>query len=138
MRGEISKYLYIDSSCDNGRVSLPPQPFSCADHESMSFTLLSFSMRRNFPQISAINNRFYIYVRLDQSFYEVIIPPGDYGTYEAIKDAINIAIAATILANATETLGDEVTSIVCAPPTDTCAAPVQTQMLFGLSGAGPT
>ena len=29
MRGELSKFLFIDSEVNSGRVSLPPQTFAC-------------------------------------------------------------------------------------------------------------
>jgi len=113
MRGEQSKFLFIDSSLDNGRISLPPQPFSCHDNESMSFTLVDFTMRRNFPQISAANNTFYIYMRSDQTFYQVVIPEGDYSNYTALNSAINDSIVVTLSnASINSSLKTQVTSIV--------------------------
>lgn len=112
MRGEISKFVFIDSSVDDGRVSLPTPPFCCVDNESMSFTLLDFAMRRNWPTINATNNTFYIYMDSDQSLYEVVIPPGDYATYDDLKEAVDTAIAATITAaDSTTALKINVTSI---------------------------
>ena len=113
MRGELSKFLFIDSEVNNGRVSLPPQPFSCVDNETMSFTVVDFNMRRNFPQISSTNNTFYIYMKSDQSFYEVIIPEGDYANYTALSSAITTAFATTVLAAPSNSaLKTEVTSII--------------------------
>ena len=34
----------------------------------------------------------------DQSLYEVVIPVGDYATYDDLKAAVNTALAATITA----------------------------------------
>ena len=114
MRGELSKFVFIDSEVNNGRVSLPPQPFSCHDNETMSFTVVDFSMRRNFPQISSANNTFYLYVNSDQSFYQVEIPEGDYADYGALNTAINDALVATLAAapGASE-LTAKVSGIVC-------------------------
>jgi hypothetical protein len=112
MRGEVSKYLFIDSSVHNGRVSLPSQPFSCVDNESMSFTLLNFSMRRNFPQINPTNNHFYIYLSDKQTLFEVVISPGDYDDFASLTSAINDALTQTVSDNVS--LSNEVTSIVCA------------------------
>lgn len=109
MRGDLTKYLFIDSAVDNGRVSLPSQPFSCIDNETMAFTLLNFTMRRNWPQINQTNNRFYIYLRNSQTFYEVILPAGDYDDYASITTAFNDALVATMTANAS--LATEVQSI---------------------------
>ena len=109
MRGDITKYLFIDSAVDSGRVSLPSQPFACIDNETMAFTLLNFTMRRNWPQINQTNNRFYIYLRDSQTFYETIVPPGDYADYASITTALNDAIVATIGSNAS--LSTEVQSI---------------------------
>ena len=96
MRGDITKYLFIDSAVDSGRVSLPSQPFACIDNETMAFTLLNFTMRRNWPQINQTNNRFYIYLRDSQTFYETILPAGDYADYASITTALNDAIVAHI------------------------------------------
>jgi len=109
MRGDLTKYLFIDSAVDNGRVSLPSQPFSCIDNETMAFTLLNFTMRRNWPQINQTNNRFYIYLRNSQTFYEVVLPAGDYDDYASITTALNDALVATMTANAS--LATEVQSI---------------------------
>jgi len=100
MRGDVTKYLFIDSAVDNGRVSLPSHPFSCIDNETMTFTLLNFTMRRNWPQINQTNNRFYIYLRNSQTFYEVVLPAGDYDDYASITTALNDALVATMTANA--------------------------------------
>ena len=112
MRGEISKFLFIDSEVNSGRVSLPPQTFACHDNEKMSFTLVDFSMRRNFPQISAANNTFFIYMQTDQTFYEVVIPIGDYENHTSINNAINTALALTITNAVGSSLKTNVTSIV--------------------------
>ena len=56
MRGQVTKYLFIDSSVEDGNIHLPPHPFSTVDEESMALTLLSFSMRKNIPQINNTNN----------------------------------------------------------------------------------
>jgi hypothetical protein len=113
MRGEQSKFLFIDSAVDHGRVSLPPQPFSCHDNESMSFTIVDFTMRRNFPQISLANNTFYIYVSSDQSFYEVTIPIGDYASYTALNTAISSALTTTLSsANPSSSLRTKVSALV--------------------------
>ena len=100
MRGEVTKYLFIDSSVQHGRVSLPPQPFSCAGNDQMSFTLLDFQMRRSFPVINNSNNTFYIYVVSTQTFYQVQLPYGDYDGFEDIAQGMTDAITKTLGENA--------------------------------------
>ena len=56
MRGDVSKYLFIDSEIGDGRVSLPPMPFAAQGHEKMSFTLLNFTMNKRWPKINRTNN----------------------------------------------------------------------------------
>lgn len=78
MRGDITKYLFIDSEIGDGRISLPPLPFSAAGNEKMTLTLLSFSMNKRWPKINPTNNTFYIYDNVSDTYYEVQIPIGTY------------------------------------------------------------
>ena len=101
MRGDISKYLFIDSNVNDGRVSLPPT-FSCVGNESMSLTLIDFALRRKFYDINKTNNTFYILDRLSSTFYEIEIPEGDYTQAEltnAINSTLTKVISVTSLTN---------------------------------------
>ena len=101
MRGDLTKFLFIDSALDDGKVRLPAKPFSCHGHEQMSLTLIQFTMKRNFPLINRYNNTFYLYDTLNKSYYEVVIQGGVYNSFdtgsENLKTAIQDAVTATIL-----------------------------------------
>jgi len=100
MRGDLTKFLFIDSSLDDGKVSLPSRPFSCHGHEQMSLTLINFTMKRNFPLINSYNNTFYIYDTKNKSYYEVVIQGGSYTSFatgtDSLKNAIQSAIDTTL------------------------------------------
>ena len=97
MRGTVSKYLFIDSSVNTQRgktrVMVPPHPFSATGQERMALSLVSFSMRRNWYNINANCNTFYLLVSGQQ--FEVVIPPGVYSTFTALAAAIDAALTAT-------------------------------------------
>lgn len=106
MRGDLTKFLFIDSALDNGKVRLPARPFSCHGHEQMSLTLIQFTMKRNFPLINTYNNTFYLYDTKNQRYHEVVIQGGCYNSFDtgseslmsAIQTAIDVTIAAAIAA----------------------------------------
>lgn len=89
MRGDITKYLYIDSEVGDGKISLPPMPFSAAGNERMSLTLINFTMSRRWPRINPTNNTFYIYQESTDTYREINIPIGDYLSYEDLRQAID-------------------------------------------------
>ena len=100
MRGEVSRLIFVDSSCNtdgraHSKIMVPPHPFSSVGAERMSLTLVSFTMRRNWYNINNTNNRFYIYV--NNVHHEVKIDPGVYTTFDELRDgvvaALNVAIA---------------------------------------------
>ena len=67
VRGQVSKLIFIDSSVntdgrDHTKVMCPPHPFSAQGNERMALTLVSFTMRRNWYNINATNNTFYLFV----------------------------------------------------------------------------
>lgn len=104
MRGDLTKFLFIDSALDDGRVSLPSRPFSCHGHEQMSLTLINFTMKRNFPLINSYNNTFYIYDTKNDSYYEVVIPGGTYFSFDTGTDSLKAAIQRAITATLTAAL----------------------------------
>ena len=97
VRGTISKLLFVDSSVntdgrDHTKLTLPTHPFSCQGNERMAITLVSFTMRRNWLNINATNNTFYIFVAGTTAgtgtYHEVVIPPGVYPNFALLKAAI--------------------------------------------------
>ena len=99
MRGDVSKYLFIDSEIGDGRVSLPPMPFAAQGHEKMSFTLLNVTMNKRWPKINRTNNTFYIFDSDTDTYYEVEIPVGTYHTFTSLKDAIQTAVESARVAS---------------------------------------
>ena len=99
MRGDVSKYLFIDSEIGDGRVSLPPMPFATQGHEKMSFTLLNFTMNKRWPKINRTNNTFYIFDSDTDTYYEVEIPVGTYHTFTSLKNVIQTEISKVITAS---------------------------------------
>ena len=101
MKGDISKFLFIDTTLSEGKVNLPARPFQCHGHEQMSLTLINFSMKRNFPLINNYNNTFYLYDTYNLSYHEVTIPGGIYTTFSgsnSLGAAIQTAVAKTVTA----------------------------------------
>lgn len=103
MRGDLeggqTKFLFIDSEVGNGRISLPPNPFSAAGNERMSLTLLNFTMNRRWPRINPTNNTFYIFSTLANSYNECTIPIGDYYSGSELATKVTDAITASLTAN---------------------------------------
>ena len=99
MRGTQSRLIFIDSSVnthgDRSHISLPPHPFTAIGNERMSLTLLSFSIRRNWMNINATNNTFYIYTA--STFYECVIPPGVYNTFASLETAIQSVLNTAVV-----------------------------------------
>jgi hypothetical protein len=110
MRGDLTKYLFIDSSVRHGRVSLPTQPFNCTGNDQMSFTLLDFQMRRSFPAVNNTNNIFYIYDKSTQTNYECVLDYGDYD-FNTMKTELNAAFARVIAHTDNTSLASKLTSI---------------------------
>lgn len=99
MRGTVSKLIFIDSSVntdgrDHTKVLVPPHPFSAQGGERMALSLVSFTMRRNWYNINATNNTFYLF--LNATYYAVTIAPGVYATFADLAVAINDALVVTI------------------------------------------
>jgi hypothetical protein len=99
MRGDVSKLIFIDStvstdSRDNTKIMVPAHPFSTQSGEKQSLTLVSFTVRRNWYNINASNNTFYLY--LDNFHYVVTIKPGVYTTFAALSAGIGDALTVTI------------------------------------------
>ena len=100
MRGDVSKLIFVDSSVntdgrDHTKLLLPPTPFSAQAGERMALTLVSFSIRRNWYNIHAANNTFYLFVA-NATYHQVQITPGVYSTFDALATAINDGLVATI------------------------------------------
>ena len=98
MRGDVSKLIFIDSTVatdgrDTTKVMLPQQ-FSTGVGEKMSLSLVSFTMRRNWYNINATNNKFYIFV--GGVHYVVRILPGVYAKFTTLAVAIGKAATLTI------------------------------------------
>ena len=98
VRGTTSKLVFIDSSVsthgDHTKVIVPPHPLSATGGERMALSLVSFSMRRNWYNVNATNNRFYLF--LANTYHVVTITPGVYSTFNALATAINDALIVTI------------------------------------------
>jgi hypothetical protein len=99
MRGDVSKLLFIDSTVstdarDHTKIMVPAHPFSAQSGEKQSLTLVSFTMRRNWYNINASNNTFYLY--LNNFHYVVTIKPGVYATFAALSAGIGDALTDTI------------------------------------------
>ena len=99
MRGTHSKLIFIDSSVntdgrDHTKLLIPPHPFSAQGGERMALTLVSFTMRRNWYNINATNNTFYLFV--SNTHYEVSIAPGVYPTFVTLQGAIYDALTTRV------------------------------------------
>jgi hypothetical protein len=73
---------------------VPPHPFSSNGGERMALSLVSFTMRRNWYNVNATNNTFYIYV--NGTYFQSIIAPGVYTTFIELAAAISTALNLTI------------------------------------------
>ena len=143
VRGTTSKLIFVDSSVStDGRghtkVLIPPHPFSAQGGERMALTLVSFTMRRNWYNLNATNNTFYLFV--SNTYHEVVITPGVYSSFAALAGAINAALTtttATIAAIATSTVNYNDTtrffSIVLTMTAGSEAIPVQLKC-FAIKG----
>jgi hypothetical protein len=143
VRGTTSKLIFVDSSVStDGRghtkVLIPPHPFSAQGGERMALTLVSFTMRRNWYNLNATNNTFYLFV--SNTYHEVVITPGVYSSFAALAGAINAALTtttATIAAIATSTVNYNDTtrffSIVLTMTAGSEAIPVQLRC-FAIKG----
>lgn len=84
VRGQVSRLIYIDSKVnthgDRTRVLLPSRSFTCSGSESLSLTLQSFSMRRQWYNINLTNNTGYVFV--NGQHYEFSILPGSYTMFD--------------------------------------------------------
>ena len=101
VKGNLSKYIYLDSSVNtlnqHTQVLCPSHPFMTQGNEKMSLTLVSFGMKRSFYHLNNTNNIFYIFV--GNVYFEVVIPPGTYESFSgngSLSEAIQTAITTTI------------------------------------------
>ena len=109
-----SRLIFVDSEINTignqGKAKLifPPHPFSVCCNDRMRLTLTSFEMRRNWYSVNPTNNTFYLYTPAPTDTYtEIVIAPGNYGTFAALATAIQTAIqAVAALSTATVTYND--------------------------------
>ena len=82
-KSNLSRLIFIDSSVnthgDHAKVLVPPHPFGAVKSERIALTLISFCARRNWYNVNATNNTFYLYQ--NGVHYEVQIPPGVYSDF---------------------------------------------------------
>ena len=82
-KSDLSRLIFIDSSVnthgDHAKVLVPPHPFGAVKSERIALTLISFCARRNWYNVNATNNTFYLYQ--NNVHYEVQIPPGVYSDF---------------------------------------------------------
>ena len=104
MRGDVSKYIFVESSCntdgrDHSKIMVPPHPFTATGQDRVALTLQSFSMRRNWPNINDTNRFFYLSipdVNNVQVYYEIAIPTGVYTTFAELVVGINEGLLAQV------------------------------------------
>ena len=114
MKVRDSKLLYIDSEINTignqgkAKVILPNNPFTVYGSEQMRLTLLAFEMKRSWYNINPSNNEFYLYSATSNAFFDVIIEPGMYDSFDggtlptigkrglghAIKEALDVTVSA--------------------------------------------
>ena len=77
-KSNLSHLVFIDSSVnthgDHAKVLVPPHTFGAVKSERIALTLISFCARRNWYNVNATNNTFYLYQ--NNVHYEVQIPSG--------------------------------------------------------------
>lgn len=64
------------------RINFPSSSFNVSQNEQMRITLSSFHCRRNWYNINATNNIFYVFDPAGPSYTECIIPAGNYMTFD--------------------------------------------------------
>lgn len=108
MKVEQSRLLFInsevrDSTDGRAKIEIPSHPFQVYGDSKMALTLLSFEMRRKWYNINDTNSIFYWHSATANSFVEVSLAAGNYGSFEdsgsvkglrgAIEDAVTASLA---------------------------------------------
>ena len=101
MKSDLSRLIFIDSSVnthgDHAKVLVPPHPFGAVGSERIALTLISFCQRRNWYNVNATNNTFYLFQ--NGVHYEVQIAPGVYSNFTGaggLGPALEVALQAVI------------------------------------------
>ena len=100
-KSNLSRLIFIDSSVnthgDHAKVLVPPHPFNAVKSERIALTLISFCARRNWYNVNATNNTFYLFQ--NNVYHEVQIAPGVYSTFTGavgLGPALQAAMAGVI------------------------------------------
>lgn len=104
MKVKYSRNIWIDSELNGiggrggevAQIHFPPQSFTANKGEVMRLILTSFEMRRNFYNINANNNKFYLYDPAGPTFTEIAIEQGNYTDFTTLATAIQTATAAVV------------------------------------------
>ena len=96
-KSDLSRLIFIDSSVnthgDHAKVLVPPHPFGAVGSERIALTLISFCQRRNWYNVNATNNTFYLFQ--NGVHYEVQIAPGVYSNFSGaggLGPALEVAL----------------------------------------------